>query len=206
MVNNDVVWAVVPAAGIGSRMQTDRPKQYLYLKGKTVLERTLERLASHPRIEGIVLALAEHDPWWSNIVHLSNDYQIRIVTGGKCRADSVLNALSKLTTLTGNNALVLVHDAARPCLRHQDIDTMLEEPCKHQSGVVLGIPVNDTVKRVKSNNEIRETVCRQGLWRASTPQIFNLQALMQALKTAKLQQSIVPMMLVQWSYLGFNLK
>ena len=189
-MNNDTFWAIVPAAGIGSRMQADRPKQYLELDGKTVLEQTLERLATHPRIAGIVIAVAEHDTWWPD-VSLNTKCPVLTVTGGEHRADSVLNALKQLSSVTQVDPWVLVHDAARPCLRHQDIDSMLDELCHHQVGGVLGIPVNDTVKRVNADNEVEETVCRQGLWRASTPQMFRLQALTQALNMAKQQQKLV---------------
>jgi len=189
-MNNDSFWAIVPAAGIGSRMQADRPKQYLDLDGKTVLEQTLGRLATHPHINGIVIAIAEHDPWWSDIT-LSCDCPVHVITGGEHRADSVLNALTELSTITQEDPWVLVHDAARPCLRHQDIDRMLKELCSHSVGGVLGIPVNDTVKRVNAEQEVEETVCRQGLWRASTPQMFHLKALTYALETAKQQQQTV---------------
>jgi len=184
------VWAVVPAAGIGSRMQADRPKQYLHLDGKTVIEQTLQRVASHPSIKGIVIAVAENDPWWSQCSH-DYDCPIYIVTGGEERADSVLNALLHLTKLSNDDPWVLVHDAARPCLRHQDIDTMLAKLSEHTVGGILGIPVTDTVKRSNADNVITETVSRQGLWRASTPQMFHLQALKQALQTAKQQQQVV---------------
>lgn len=189
-MNRPEVWAVVPAAGIGSRMQADRPKQYLELDGKTVIEHTLQRLASHPSIKGIVISVAENDPWWSQCSQ-GYDCPIHVVSGGAERADSVLNALKLLTTLTNDDSWVLVHDAARPCLRHQDIDTMLSTLSTHSVGGILGIPVNDTVKRANTEQEITETVSRQGLWRASTPQMFHLQALIQALQTAKQQQLIV---------------
>ncbi len=186
-MSNQSVWAVVPAAGIGSRMQADRPKQYLELDGKTVLEQTLQRLASHPKIEGIVVAVAQDDPWWSTL-SMTTETPIHIATGGDTRADSVLNALSKLDELTDDDPWVLVHDAARPCLRHQDIDQMIEQLSNHAVGGILGIPVNDTVKRTNTQNEIVETVSRDGLWRASTPQMFRLQALKTAISTAKEQQ------------------
>ena len=183
-MSKDTVWAIVPAAGIGSRMQADRPKQYLQLDNKTVLEQTLHRLASHPRIQGIIVAIAQNDPWWSNTAS-NYDCPVHVVTGGEHRADSVLNALTQLTTITDDDPWVLVHDAARPCLRHQDIDSMLDSLSNHPVGGILGVPVSDTVKRVNEQLEITETVCRQGLWRASTPQMFHLQALKQALHDAK---------------------
>lgn len=173
MSNTDAVWAVVPAAGIGSRMQADKPKQYLSLKGKTILEHTLERLASHPRIEGIVIALAENDPWWSQL-SLPENCEIISTLGGETRADSVLNALKTLHTKKHQDVWVLVHDAARPCLRHEDIDAMLDELADHPVGGILGMPVADTVKRVDHTDTIVETIDRTGLWRAATPQMFRL--------------------------------
>lgn len=190
MKSNQSVWAIVPAAGIGSRMQADRPKQYLDLDGKTVVEHTLQRLAEHPRIEGIIVAVAKNDPWWAQ-VSVNTDIPIHIVVGGAERADSVLNALIALAKMAANDPWVLVHDAARPCLRHQDIDHMLDSLMDHPVGGILGIPVTDTVKRANTENQITETVTRQGLWRASTPQMFRLNTLKDALYAAKKQQLTV---------------
>lgn len=189
-MNNRAVWAVIPAAGIGSRMQADRPKQYLDLDGKMVIEHTLQRLAGHPEITGIIVAVAENDPWWVG-VSVTTDTPIHVVIGGEERADSVFNALIALEKLSADEPWVLVHDAARPCVRHQDIDLMLETLRNHAVGGILGIPVTDTVKRATVDNMITETVERQGLWRASTPQMFRLTILRDALKSAKKQQLIV---------------
>ncbi len=190
-MNNELVWAIVPAAGTGSRMQADKPKQYLELEGKTVLERTLQRLISHPRVKGIIVAVAKNDSWWGQI-SVQSDEPIHVIEGGVTRADSVLNALTELDNMSdGDDPWVLVHDAARPCLRHQDISHMLETLSDHPVGGILGIPVNDTVKRANSDQEITETIERHGLWRASTPQMFRLQVLKQALETAQKQQLTV---------------
>jgi len=140
-MTKEALWAIVPAAGIGSRMQADRPKQYLSLDGVFVIEQTLQRLASHPLITGIIVAIADNDPWWSQ-VSLPSNVDMHITTGGEQRADSVLNALNALSELTDTNPWVLVHDAARPCLRHADIDRMLVELSQHDVGGILGIPVN----------------------------------------------------------------
>lgn len=190
IVTNQSVWAIVPAAGTGMRMQADKPKQYLELEGKTVIEHTLQRLASHPKIKGIVVAIAKDDPWWPQL-SLEIDKPIHVAEGGASRADSVLNALTELDNIVDDDYWVLVHDAARPCLRHQDITCMLKTLSDHPVGGILGIPVNDTVKRTNSDQTITATVERQGLWRASTPQMFRLQALKQALQTAKKQQLTV---------------
>ncbi len=186
MAHVEHVWAVVPAAGIGSRMQADKPKQYLLLDNKPVLQHTLQRLASHPRIEGIVVALAPNDPWWPEL-DLQLDCELLIAEGGEARADSVLNALTLLKQQSENDIWVMVHDAARPCLRHEDIDHMLTTLLTHQVGGILGVPVTDTVKRVASDNSIIDTVDRQGLWRAATPQMFRLGLLHKALSVAAQQ-------------------
>ena len=189
-MNKPGVWAVVPAAGMGSRMDADKPKQYLTIANKTILELTLERLTSHPDVKGVVVAISEDDVWWPK---LNKQYGCPVysVSGGDERADSVLNALIKLTEIDGNNPWVLVHDAARPCLRHEDIDRMLDQLLTHPVGGILGIPITDTVKRVTKDNSISETVIREGLWRASTPQMFRLQALKEVLQTAAEKQQSV---------------
>lgn len=184
MNSSECVWAVVPAAGVGSRMLADRPKQYLEIGGRSVLSLTLSRLASHPRVAGIVLALSDGDPWWPT-QSIALDCPLLLACGGAQRADSVANALNVLAAHVDGDPWVLVHDAARPCLRHADIDQMLERLCAHPVGGILGIPVNDTVKRVDDSGHIVETVNRKGLWRAATPQMFRLGMLRRALKQAK---------------------
>ncbi len=189
-MTNQSVWAVVPAAGIGSRMQADRPKQYLDLNGKMVLQRTLQGLVEHSCIEGIVVAVADNDPWWAQI-SVDTTKPVHVAIGGKERADSVYNALIALANIADDNPWVMVHDAARPCLRHSDIDQMLTRLSGHSVGGILGIPVTDTVKRTNEKGDIIETVERQGLWRASTPQMFRLNTLKEALLHAKKQQLVV---------------
>ena len=176
-------WAVVPAAGIGERMQSDRPKQYLQLEDKLVIEHTLQRLASHPEIKGIVIAVAQEDGWWPTVSKVLS-CPLYVVIGGKQRSYSVLKALDKLSTLVTDDPWVLVHDAARPCIRQEDINRLLSMLSKHDVGGLLGIPVNDTVKRTGDDNVILETIERQNLWRASTPQMFRLVLLKSALETS----------------------
>jgi 2-C-methyl-D-erythritol 4-phosphate cytidylyltransferase len=182
-VTTKSVWAVVPAAGIGSRMQADCPKQYLHLGRYTILEHTLRRLSSHPNVAGLVVAIAEHDTFWPKLT-LNLSCPLHVVDGGNERVDSVQNALQFLKDHTDDNPWVMVHDAARPLLRHSDIDVMLEQLYDDDTGGILGVAVTDTVKRVTENNQITETVCREGLWRAGTPQMFRLQALSNAITKA----------------------
>ena len=183
-------WAVIPAAGIGERMQSDRPKQYLQLEDKLVIEHTLQRLASHPEIKGIVIAIAQEDEWWPT-VSVVVSCPLYVVHGGEQRSHSVLNALDKLSTLVADDTWVLVHDAARPCLRQEDIDRLLSALSNHDVGGLLGLPVNDTVKRTSNDDVIIETIERRNLWRASTPQMFRLVILKSALQALREQNITV---------------
>lgn len=164
-------------------MQADRPKQYLLLDQQPVIFHTLQRLVSHPLIEGVVIALSANDPYWPTL-DLPADWPIHTTVGGDQRAQSVSNALQFLKTLTDSDPWVLVHDAARPCIRHSDIDTLIHQLVEDPVGGILGVPLSETVKRVNDEQLIETTVDRAGLWRAATPQMFRLRALSQALQQA----------------------
>ncbi|MCC5797404.1 MAG: 2-C-methyl-D-erythritol 4-phosphate cytidylyltransferase [Methylophaga sp.] len=176
-------WAIVPAAGTGSRMQSDKPKQYLLLQQQTVLMHTLNRLLSHPQISGLVIAIAKDDPWWSSL-EIPADWPLLIAEGGQQRSGSVLNALDRLAGEQVGDPWVLVHDAARPCLRHADINHMIRSLATDEVGGILAMPITDTVKRATMDGRVAETVPREALWRAATPQMFRLQQLRQALRQA----------------------
>ncbi|MFC6439157.1 2-C-methyl-D-erythritol 4-phosphate cytidylyltransferase [Pseudobowmanella zhangzhouensis] len=169
---------VVPAAGVGKRMQADRPKQYLHLHGKTLLEHTLHALHAHPRIGQIYLALHPQDPYFGHLPIADADWLTR-VDGGLERADSVLAGLNQIMDADW----VLVHDAARPCLRHQDIDALLSL-ADGQHGGILACPVRDSMKRGNGAGLVATSVCRDDLWHALTPQFFPLPALREALQHA----------------------
>ncbi|WP_101775594.1 2-C-methyl-D-erythritol 4-phosphate cytidylyltransferase [Pasteurella oralis] len=179
--------AVVPAAGVGSRMQTAKPKQYLEIQGKTILEHTLSVLLSYPQIELIILAIAPNDPYISQLPFLKHP-KIQVIDGGENRADSVLNGLCAVDNLHKSavqNAVdlwVMVHDAARPCLTHQDLDKLIQIEDPH--GAILAIPATDTIKRALPNQQIKQTEDRSELWLAQTPQFFPLDLLKQALEQA----------------------
>ena len=152
--------AVVPAAGVGARMGADRPKQYLSIAGRTILEHSLAVLAKHPAISQIIVAVSPTDPY-INTLNLSEP-KIRLVHGGATRAESVLNGLE---AIADKSAWVLVHDAARPCLRTTEIDLLLE--VKDPQGAILAIPVVDTIKRADEQGRIATTEDRlQDLQRA----------------------------------------
>lgn len=169
---------VVPAAGVGARMGAAIPKQYLQLHDKTVLEHTVERLLSHPRIHKVVVALGAEDGWFSDLAIAKNAHVIR-TEGGKERADSVLAGLQ----CCQDYQWVLVHDAARPCITHQDIDVLIDSALGSKSGAILASQVRDTMKRTDANGNIISTVEREYLWHALTPQMFPRQLLTAALTT-----------------------
>lgn len=176
-------WAVVPAAGAGSRMRSEVPKQYLPLAGKTVLEHTLLRLLSHRLLSGVVVALSPEDSWWAD-VHIVSPTPLIVVQGGVERCYSVLNALLALRDYADADDWVLVHDAARPCLTHGDIDLLISELSNHPVGGILGLRSVNTKKRTDASGTIVETVCRERLWRAFTPQMFRFGMLLEAMQRA----------------------
>lgn len=176
-------WAVIPAAGIGSRMQAGIPKQYLQINGKCILEYTLECFCSHPGITGVVVAVATADDHWHNLA-VASHAKVTTAAGGAERFNSVLNGLRHLQQQADAEDWVLVHDAVRPCLHHDDIDRLLTELGEHPVGGLLALPVRDTMKRVNDDGEVTETVDRSGLWHALTPQMFRLAMLEQAIARA----------------------
>ncbi|MBC8520076.1 MAG: 2-C-methyl-D-erythritol 4-phosphate cytidylyltransferase [Gammaproteobacteria bacterium] len=178
-----VIWGIVPAAGIGLRMMADRPKQYLDLAGSPVIKHSIDALFSLNRIQGVVVSIAAADQWWPEVEFDDHKAEkILVVEGGKERSDSVLNALNLLADKASDDDWVLVHDAARPCLRGDDLEDMVGKLWNHPVGGILASPLADTIKRSGTNREIVETVDRSGLWRALTPQMFRLGMLRSALR------------------------
>lgn len=179
----DRLWAVVPAAGIGQRMSSELPKQYLTLHGRTIIELSLAPILAHPRIERVVVALASDDRWWPDTALAGHAKVIR-VDGGAERAASVMNGLAKLSEGASDNDWVLVHDAARPCLRAGDLSKLIDELAGDPVGGLLAVPVHDTVKRADDDGLVAETLPREQLWRAYTPQMFRFGLLRQSLAAA----------------------
>ena len=175
-------WGVVPAAGVGKRMQADRPKQYLPLKGKTVLEHTLTRLLEAGVFTKIAVAISAEDPYWPEL-EISKHDKVLTAAGGKERADSVLSALLAIQTQADADDWVLVHDAARPCVTVADICKQIDELKQHPVGGILALSSHDTLKHV-NNLDITKTLDREYIWRALTPQMFRYAALRDALQDA----------------------
>ena len=189
-MSDAIVYAVVPAAGQGLRMGGGIPKQYLLLNGRSVLEQTLTRLAAHPRIERIVVAIADGDLRFEALSdRLPN--KVVVVRGGLERCHSVLAGLEWLSSCVPPEAWVMVHDAARPCLRASDIDRMIRDLSDTTTGGILAAPVRATLKRCDGDDRITETVDRRAMWHALTPQMFQLQALRMAIESALAEGIIV---------------
>jgi len=183
-------WVIVPAAGSGARFGAGLPKQYRRLAGKPLIEQTLERLLAHPAIDGAVVALASDDLHWSTL-GLNFDKPLLTCIGGENRADSVLAALHALPESVEENALVLVHDAARPCVRHTDLDRLICAAQGDPVGALLALPSRDTLKRADAHARVRATVPREQLWRAQTPQAFRRSTLTNALEQARANGALV---------------
>ncbi len=183
-------WVIVPAAGVGRRMGADKPKQYLPLAGSTVLQQTLQRLLQLPQLRGLVLVVSPFDTLWRDIPAVNHPL-VRVVSGGAERCDSVLNGLYELESELQPLDWVMVHDAARPCVTAADIGNLVSELQEHLAGGILGVPVSDTIKRLNDNYGIEETVDRQVLWQAQTPQMFRYGVLLKALREALQAEAIV---------------
>lgn len=173
---------MVAAAGRGERMGSHTPKQYLALGGRTIIEHTLATLLAHPRIAGVLVVLAADDALWPGITEL-NGKPVRTATGGATRSASVMAGLHALPTSVAAHDFVLIHDAARPCVRKPDIDRLIERAGQHEGGL-LAVPVRDTLKRANADQCSVATESRESLWRAFTPQMFRRGALTKALQDA----------------------
>ncbi|XVO88696.1 2-C-methyl-D-erythritol 4-phosphate cytidylyltransferase [Pseudomonas palleroniana] len=184
-------WAVIPAAGVGARMAADRPKQYLQLGGRTILEHSLGCFLDHPSLKGLVVSLASDDPYWPELA-CAGDARIHHADGGSERSGSVLNALLQLNALgASDDDWVLVHDAARPNLSRDDLDKLLSELADDPVGGLLAVPARDTLKRVDKHGRVMETVDRSLIWQAYTPQMFRLGALHRALADSLVADAVI---------------
>ena len=165
-------------------MGAEKPKQYLDLRGRTVIEHTLSRICGHPRVDAVVVAVREEDPWWPQLA-MAADRRVTGVPGGEQRCLSVLMGLEALTEHGSARDWVLVHDAVRPCVRAGDIDRLMDAVAGGEAqGAVLGVPARDAMKRVGAGGAVVETLSRGGLWHAQTPQMFRLGDLLRALRAA----------------------
>jgi 2-C-methyl-D-erythritol 4-phosphate cytidylyltransferase len=177
--------ALIPAAGTGTRLGDSLPKQYLDINGQPLIVHTLQALARVSRIEKIIVVLSPEDQHWRGLV--ANDSSVwkalsaRVETinvGGKSRRDSVLNALS---VIEFPGAWIMVHDAARPCIRSELVEQFIDELENDSVGGLLALPLSDTIKLDDGNLRVAKTLSREKIWRAQTPQMFKFDLLKKAL-------------------------
>jgi len=170
---------IIPAAGIGSRMENVLPKQYLAIGGKPMIAHIIQTFFNHPKIANIHLALNQQDEFWRSFT-LNPESRLHIhYTGGDSRAETVLNTLRVMDVDDAD--WILVHDAARPGLTGEALSRLLNTLEHDDVGGLLALPVADTIKKSNETNHIEATVSRQNLWRAQTPQMFQYAILKQAL-------------------------
>jgi 2-C-methyl-D-erythritol 4-phosphate cytidylyltransferase len=177
------IWAVLPAAGSGSRFGGDVPKQYVDVAGQPVIAHALDALLAHPDVAGAMVAIAADDAYWPGWTSRQGK-PIRTCTGGADRAHSVLAALDALRADLSGDALVLVHDAARPCLAAADLGRLITAARGCDDGALLAAPVRDTLKCIGHDGRSDGTEPREKLWRALTPQAARLDILRSALQRA----------------------
>ena len=183
MADNSKIWCVVPAAGIGSRMGLEFPKQYLEVAGKPIIQHTIEALLKLNQIEGLVVCLAPHDRWFSSLQ--INDDRIIVTEGGATRAESVINGLHRLQDMAQDDDWALVHDAARPCVDPANIEAMIVALENQPVGGILAVEAKDTLKQaeiVDGKSFSQKTIDRSRIWQAQTPQMIRYSKLRSALK------------------------
>jgi 2-C-methyl-D-erythritol 4-phosphate cytidylyltransferase len=177
-------FAIVPAAGSGSRFGSEKPKQYLDLLGRPLIFHTLKALTSCPDVERVWVVLAPDDPWWPRFdwSELGSNLET-LRCGGATRAESVRNGLRAAAMVAADDDWILVHDAARPCLSATMLDALFGELANDPVGGILAVPVADTLKRADVEQRVAATEARDGLWQAQTPQMFRYAQLENAFKT-----------------------
>lgn len=180
MSSNARYWVVIPAAGVGKRMGVDRPKQYIEINNKTILQHTIECFTGREEIEKIIVAISLTDEYWPEL-EISKHEKVITASGGAERYHSVFNGLKELQDKADEDDWVLVHDAARPCLSQTAIDRLINELRGHDVGGILAMPCRDTMKRANKKSEIVDTIERESLWYAQTPQMFHYEKLYSAI-------------------------
>lgn len=170
---------IIPAAGVGTRMENVLPKQYLPLAGKPIISHIIQTFFNNPKIAGIHLALNPEDEFWKSLT-LNPESRLHIhYTGGQSRSETVLNTLEEIDM--EDDDWVLVHDAARPGLTDKALNQLLDTLAADEVGGLLALPVADTIKKSNEMNYVEKTVSRQNLWQAQTPQMFQYATLKRAL-------------------------
>ena len=175
-------YAIVPAAGSGSRFGAEKPKQYLPLLGRPLIFHTLAALVACPAIERVWVVLSPDDSEWDRHDWHELGHKLETVRcGGATRAASVANGLQAASMVAATDDWILVHDAARPCLTQAMLAALIDKLAADAVGGLLAVPVADTLKRADAGQRVAATEPRDGLWQAQTPQMFRYGLLGEAL-------------------------
>lgn len=177
-------FALIPAAGSGSRMENKLPKQYLSLAGRPMIYHAVRTLCLSSEITSVFVVLDSEDSEW--LKYDWSEFSSKLIVfncGGETRAMSILNGLKTASeaSFIGDDDWVLVHDAARPCLSEELLRKLLNELADDAVGGLLAVPLSDTLKRSDANDRVKKTESRKDLWQAQTPQMFRYKLLMDAL-------------------------
>jgi 2-C-methyl-D-erythritol 4-phosphate cytidylyltransferase len=177
-------FALLPAAGVGTRMAVDQPKQYLDIAGRPMIWHTIRAFERHPAIARVYVAIAPEDGYW-NGYDWGGFGKLRVLRcGGDTRAATVRNSLQAIAGEVAADDWILVHDAARPCISAALLDRLLAEVIGDAVGGILAQPIADTLKRADTSGRIAQTVARSAMWGAQTPQMFHHALLLRALEHA----------------------
>ena len=177
--------ALVPAAGMGTRLGDALPKQYLDLNGVPMIFHALKALAAVKRIDKIVVVLSPEDKHWRASSAIFDSLGARISAayiGGQSRGESVANGLAHIEAEMAKDDWVMVHDAARPCIRTELVEQFIDELESDLVGGLLALPLADTIKLDDGDLRVAKTIPRDGIWRAQTPQMFRFGLLKNALR------------------------
>lgn len=175
-------YALIPAAGSGSRMGGETPKQYLPVLGRPLIHYAVAALCACPQIARVYVVLAPDDTLWQTFDWGVFSARLTVLyCGGAERFESVRNGLDAVCADAAFDDWVLVHDAARPGLSVELVDRLIAEVGEDPFGGLLAVPVADTLKRADAGNRVLRTEPRDGLWQAQTPQMFRYGLLQRAL-------------------------
>jgi 2-C-methyl-D-erythritol 4-phosphate cytidylyltransferase len=183
------LFALIPAAGTGTRVSKKQPKQYAALAGKSMLWHAI-RAVCVPQVESVFVVLAPSDKAFAKLDWRAFKGKLEpLYCGGETRRDSVYNGLVAAMSGVDADDWILVHDAARPCLPRKDLRNLIEQGTQDEIGGILALPAAETVKRAQKDEagtqRVAATEDRTQLWLAQTPQMFRAGLLAQALRAAK---------------------
>jgi 2-C-methyl-D-erythritol 4-phosphate cytidylyltransferase len=190
---------LIPSAGSGSRMQSAAPKQYLPLNGKPILRHAIDTFEAMPEISQVFIVIAAEDTYWSNTL-LQGCHKTQVLScGGDSRAASVYQGLQAMAPHVDEDDWILVHDAARPGLDAVMVQRLIAAISSTDVGGLLALPLADTLKRADATQQVAETIPREALWQAQTPQMFKAGMLQQALATHLQRQPTDEAQAMEWA-------